>query len=83
MPKLTGGRPDFREWVDKQAKPDWPLMPLTHITKGVVAADIANAGVISPHDDKVFNEPVAYFFYGRPAYRVSGDGAIKGSLGNN
>jgi hypothetical protein len=77
MPKLTGGRPDFRDWVDKQTKPDWSLMPLTHITKGVVAADIAKAGVIHPQNDKVFSEPLAYFFYGRPAYRVSGDSVVK------
>lgn len=77
MAKLKGGRPDFRQWVDKQPSPNWPLMPLTHITKGVGAADIAKAQAINPSDCKVFEEPLAYFFYGRPAYRVSGDGAVK------
>jgi hypothetical protein len=77
MPKLTGGRSDFREWVDKQPKPNWSLMPLTHITKGIGAADIARAGEIIPRECAVFEEPLAYFFYGRPAYRVSGDGAVK------
>jgi hypothetical protein len=76
-PKLVGGRPDFREWVDQQPNPNWPLMPLTHITKGVGAADIIKAGAVNPEHCSVFGEPLAYFFYGRPAYRVSGDGAVK------
>jgi hypothetical protein len=77
MAKLDGGRPDFREWVDKQPDPGWPRMPLTHITKALVAADIARAGSIDLTKCDVFSEPLAYFFYGRPAYRVGGDGAIK------
>src|SRR6266478_2411608 len=77
MAKLVGGRNHFREWVDKQSNPKWPLMPLTHITKGIGAEDIITAGQISPADCAVFGEPLAYFFYGRPAYRVSGDGAVK------
>jgi len=77
MPKLVSGRPDFRKWVDEQPAPKWPLMPLTHITKGIGAADIVQAGEIKPADCTVFGEPLAYFFYGRPAYRVSGDGTIK------
>ena len=77
MAKLNGGRPDFREWVDKQSNPGWPLMPLTHITKAIVAADISKSGNIDPTDCDVFSRPLSYFFYGRPAYRISGDGAIK------
>ncbi|MGJ4957632.1 hypothetical protein ACQR1H_18445 [Bradyrhizobium sp. HKCCYLRH2015] len=77
MAKLNGGRTDFREWVDKEPAPDWPLMPLTHITKSIVAADISKSGFVEPIECAVFNRPLAYFFYGRPAYRVSGDGAIK------
>lgn len=52
-------------------------MPLTHITKGIGAEDIIRSGQVSTSDCEVFNEPLAYFFYGRPAYRISGDGAIK------
>jgi hypothetical protein len=52
-------------------------MPLTHVTKGLVAEDIIRAGSVSTADCPVFGRPLAYFFYGRPAYRVSGDGAIK------
>jgi hypothetical protein len=77
MAKLDGGRPDFREWVDKQLNPNWPPMPLTHITKALTAADIAKSGYVDLVNCDVFEKPLAYFFYGRPAYRVSGDGAIK------
>lgn len=77
MAKLTGGRVGFREWVDKQPDPGWTLMPLTHICKGVRAEDILRDGRIGINDDGVFAEPLAYFFYGRPAYRVAGDGAVK------
>ncbi|OJU18793.1 MAG: hypothetical protein BGN84_06010 [Afipia sp. 62-7] len=42
-----------------------------------MALDIINAGSIQPTHCEVFNEPLAYFFYGRPAYRVGGDGAVK------
>jgi hypothetical protein len=74
MAKFLGRRASFREWVDKQPNPNWPLMPLTHITKGVGAEDISRSGMV---DNGIFDEASAYFFYGRPAYRVSGDGAIK------
>lgn len=70
MPKLTGGRTDFREWVDKQPNPNWPRMPLTHIAKALVAADIAKSGQIALTNCDIFRKPLAYFFYGRPAYRV-------------
>jgi hypothetical protein len=77
MSKLSDGRPEFRDWVDRLADPGWGLMPLTHITKGVVATDIFRSGEIQPTECKVFGQNLAYFFYGRPAYRVSGDGAIR------
>jgi hypothetical protein len=77
MAKLSGGRPSFREWVDKQPNPGWGLMPLTHISKGIEAEDIIRAGQVATGDCGFFKEPLAYFFYGRPAYRVSGDGAVK------
>jgi hypothetical protein len=75
--KIAGGRPDFREWVDKHPDPKWGLMPLTHITKGIVAGDIIRSGSIDPSECRVFQDSLAYLFYGRPAYRVSGDGAIR------
>lgn len=77
MSPIEDGRSDFRDWVDKQPNPNWPPLPLTHITKALVAADIAKSGFVDLVDCKVFGKALAYFFYGRPAYRVSGDGTIK------
>jgi hypothetical protein len=77
MVKLPVGRPSFRDWVDKQPAPNWTLMPLTHITKGVGAEDIIRTGSVATSEGGAFKQPLAYFFYGRPAYRISGDGAVK------
>jgi hypothetical protein len=75
---LTGkSRPEFRLWVDRQPDPGWPLMPLTHLTKGLLAQDIIRDGLIAPDDCKDLGGVFSYFFYGRPAYRVHGDGAVK------
>lgn len=77
MRKRSDGRNEFREWVDKHPDPSWPLMPLTHISKGLIAKDIINDELIRAEHCAVFDEPLAYFFYGRPAYRVGGDAVIK------
>lgn len=77
MSKIHGGRPGFREWIDKQPAPEWPLMPLTHITKGLTAEDVIRAGKVDTHECSVLGQSVAYFFYGRPAYRLTDDGAVK------
>jgi hypothetical protein len=77
MAKFTGGRPGFRDWLDKQSDPGWDPLPLTHIAKTIIAEDIVWSDCIRPIKDEVFDEPAAYLFYGRPAYRVSGDGSIK------
>lgn len=70
-------RPEFRAWVDRQPDPKWPLMPLTHICKSLVGNDIARAGAVEPADCAVLKRSLAYFFYGRPAYRTKGDGPVK------
>lgn len=77
MPTKPSGRPEFRAWVDSQVDPGWQLMPLTHITKGLGAEDIIRDGCIKPEIVSASKEPLAFFFYGRPAYRISGDGAVK------
>lgn len=77
MAKATIRRPGFREWVDRNPDPGWQLMPLTHITKGISAEDIIRDGHVQPSEGNHSDEQLAYFFYGRPAYRVTGDGAIK------
>ncbi len=73
----ASNRLGFRKWVDDQVDPAWPLMPLTHICKGLIGEDIVRDGGIEPRDCKVFDKALAYLFYGRPAYRTKGDGAIK------
>jgi hypothetical protein len=72
--KKPGGRKGFRDWIDAEADPDWTLMHLTHVTKGLLANDIIEDGQIGSQDDQL--DPI-YCFYGKPAYRVSGDGVIK------
>lgn len=70
-------RPEFRDWIDRQKGADDTRLPLTHVTKGITAEDVIREGGILPRHCKVFKKSLAYLFYGRPAYRVSGDGAIK------
>lgn len=71
------GRPGFREWVDAQPDPGWELLPLTHITKALIAEDIVRARKIDPLDRDRLGEPVSYFYYGRPAFRANKDKVIK------
>ena len=75
--KLGPGRPGFMEWVALQPTPNWGAMPLTHITRGVIADDILRSGQISPSPCRVFEQPLAYLFYGRPAYRIGDNGVTK------
>jgi len=70
-------RPEFRNWVDGMKSPNWDLMPLTHITKGIVLQDIIRSKSIDPSNCDTLNQDANFFFYGRPAYRVSGDGTIE------
>jgi hypothetical protein len=80
MYKLTGGRPGFREWVDGQRDPKWGLLPLTHITSAVVGEDIIRDGKVTTKTDSAFGVPLAYYFYGRPAFRLSKEKVIKFEL---
>lgn len=75
---LNDGRPEFASWVDgKSAPPNWSLLPLTHITKGLAADDILRSGKVQPANCDTLNGQYAFFFYGRPAYRVNQDKVIK------
>lgn len=49
---------------------------MTHLTKGLLAGDIIRGGKIEPTDCDVLNESLAFFFYGRPAYRTHGEDVI-------
>ena len=69
--------PTFREWVDKQPDPKWPLLPLTHITRGTLAELIARYGTLEPSPCKVLGKQTSYLFYGRAAYRPSDAKVIK------
>jgi hypothetical protein len=71
------GRPGFMEWVERQDDPGWPALPLTHITKGIFAEDILRAGEIVPSAGPGDETPRAYLFYGRAAYRCSGEKVVK------
>jgi hypothetical protein len=70
-------RPEFRKWVDNLPDAAWPMMPLTHICKAFIANDIVRDGQVAPSPCGVFERSLAYFFYGRPAYRTQGDGPVK------
>jgi hypothetical protein len=67
----------FARWVGEQAESPGALLPLTHLTKGISARKIIENEKIEPQDCKVFNEKLSYFFYGRPAYRISDSDVIK------
>jgi hypothetical protein len=65
------------EWVNEHPDPGWGVLPLTHITRGVIAEDIIREERVQPSECTVFGEPLAYFFYGRPAYRIGRESVIK------
>jgi hypothetical protein len=75
----SSDRPGFREWVDRHEVPTgWRLLPLTHITRGLVAGDIMRTGRVDPGDPcEPHGRSYAFFFYGRPAYRVADSSVIK------
>lgn len=52
-------------------------MPLTHVTTGIYAEDVIRHGAIEPKPGPVFDEPLAYYFYGRPAYRLAAEGSVR------
>ena len=81
---LTGSsklsdRPGFRDWVDRHDVPaGWRLLPLTHITRGLVAGDIMRAGRVAPDEPcEPHDRSYAFFFYGRPAYRLANADVVK------
>lgn len=76
--KIEDGRPEFLQWVDRHIPPDdWPLLPLTHITRGLTADDVLRSGRVQPNHCDVLKETYAFFFYGRPAYRVGNSDVVK------
>lgn len=63
-------RTDFATAV-RNAPPSDQALPLTHLTDAFHLRDIDAGGSLEPTPCQVFNEPLLYFFYGRPAYRVA------------
>ncbi|WP_296815380.1 hypothetical protein [Brevundimonas sp.] len=73
-------RPEFRDWVDRQPASLEPLLPVMHTAKALIARDIVRQGAIVPRECEVLGKAVAYFFYGRPAYRLSDNGTVTQNL---
>lgn len=66
----------FCDWLRQQSGTDLRRLPLTHVTKGYSARKVIHKGRLDPSSCSVMNEALVYTFYGRVAYRVSGDGTI-------
>ena len=60
----------FRNFIEKHT-PTNPQMPFTHNTSGANFQSILFNGKISKIMCPVFHQEYVYFFYGRPAYKVS------------
>jgi hypothetical protein len=58
----------FAEYIDNQALAAVEL-PAVHTTEYSRLGAIQATNKLQPTECKVFNEPLLYFFYGRPAYR--------------
>ena len=58
----------FSDFVQKQAISPGEL-PMVHTTKYYRLPAIQTSNMLHAATCKVFNEPLLYFFYGRPAYR--------------
>ena len=59
---MSRRRESFREWVDRQPASDAELLPLTHITQGIVAEDIIRSGAVEPGAVDKLGGPYAYVF---------------------
>lgn len=58
----------FRDFVHN-APPMPGQLGLTHVTDCAILPKLLKLGRLEPRLCKVFNEPLVYLFYGRPAYR--------------
>ncbi|KWV61240.1 hypothetical protein AS156_00025 [Bradyrhizobium macuxiense] len=56
-----------------------PLLPLVHTTDVYRLTNVLEDGVLEPRECDVFKgEPLLYFFYGRPSYRVNANEGATG-----
>ncbi|HEV7342491.1 MAG TPA: hypothetical protein VGN68_12725 [Sphingopyxis sp.] len=62
----------FSEWVDRHEPAQSRLLPITHVTSTISAERIIDENKMSLPEkcDGEFKDPLLYFFYGRPAYRL-------------
>lgn len=63
-------RRDFARLVNS-TPPTNGKLPLTHMTDAYTLRDISAVNRLTPTDCAIFQEPLLYLFYGRPAYRVA------------
>jgi len=69
--EMPVARKRLRELVNSQP-PATPLLPLTHTTDVYGLINALDDQELVPHSCDVFvGEPLLYFFYGRPSYRVN------------
>ncbi len=61
--------PEFADFVETRSPAPGLELPFVHSTRCEFFPHLCSAGFLSPRDCPVFNEPLLYFFYGRPAYR--------------
>ena len=67
----------FATWVDNFAEPEWASLPATHITRTIDFEKAILAGELTPRWCETIKKEVVFLFYGRAAYRVNEDGAIR------
>lgn len=76
--KPRAPRREFAELV-RETPPSETSLPLTHMTDGYVFRSIMEGMELEPAPCTVFDdEPLLYFFYGRPAYRAAAQAQSNG-----
>ena len=78
--EFENGKVRFRNLIGSHL-PANPKLPLVHTTDTYRFVDALSDGVLSASPCKVFNnEPLLYFFYGRPSYKQNNDALPTGLL---
>lgn len=58
---------------DSLSKPSLKIMPFFHNVDSLKIRDIIETGALKTKKCPVFNEPLVYLFYGRPAYKLTNE----------
>lgn len=64
---------DFARWAADLPSSKNASLPMTHITATIRAKKAIDAGQVEPRYCALFETPLVYCFYGRPAYRPRDD----------